>query len=292
METQSIVRLVGNQKWLDDAATPLQTAVRDLFAAAGAAGREAKDLLHGKFLGHPLHPALTDIPVGAWTVAAIFDVAELTGGLGSTELADDAIGIGILGALAAAVAGIADWSETDARAKRIGLVHGVLNVTAVGLYTASLLARKRSRATGIALSLTGFATALASSFLGGHLSFGEQVGVDHTATADQELPQDFVAVLAESELPPDQPRKVVAEGVEIVLVRRNGAIYALRNACTHLGGPLAEGELDGDGIRCPWHRSRFCLKDGSVLDGPAVFPERVFDVRTRDGQIEVRARQL
>ncbi|MBV9358616.1 MAG: DUF2231 domain-containing protein, partial [Chloroflexi bacterium] len=181
MAVESLTRSIegsinANAGTLDQLGDPLQQWLRSLFQGEGATGR-LKDFLHGTWLGHPLHPALTDIPVGAWTIAAIFDVAELTAGSGSIELADDAIGIGIAGALAAAVAGLADWSETDARAKRIGLVHGVLNVAAVGLYTASLITRRRSRPAGIALSLTGFATALASAFLGGHLAFGEQIGV-------------------------------------------------------------------------------------------------------------------
>src|SRR5262249_4489689 len=163
-------------KWWDGTATPLQEAIRNLFVAAGSAGREVKDTLHGKFLGHPLHPALVSVPLGAWTVAAIFDIIELTAGRGKVDIAEKAIGIGVFGALAAALPGLTDWSEVDGRAKRIGLVHGLLNITAVGLYTASLMTRKQSRTTSIALSLTGLAAALASGYLGGHLAFGEQIG--------------------------------------------------------------------------------------------------------------------
>jgi nitrite reductase/ring-hydroxylating ferredoxin subunit/uncharacterized membrane protein len=290
MPVERVVRTLGDQESLDAVATPLQEAIRSLFASAGDVGREAKNFLHGSALGHPLHPALIELPVGAWTLAAILDALELAGLRRDRGFADTAIKIGLVGAVGAAVAGAADWSETDGRAKRIGLAHGVMNLTATGLYALSLIVRRRSRSKGIALSMTAFGLAMSSAFLGGHLTYGEQIGVDHTATADQNTPENFVAVLDVGELAENKPTKVTADGVAIVLVKQGDSIYALRDACTHLGGPLSEGKIEGDSIRCPWHGSRFCLKDGRVLDGPAVFPERPFDVRVQEGRIEVRAR--
>jgi len=264
----------------------------DALAAASETalgGQRVTDLLSGTPLGHPLHPALIDLPLGAWTLAAILDALEVAGLRRNPAFADTAIKIGLLGAVGAAVAGATDWSETDERAKRIGLAHGVINLTATGLYAISLLVRSRSRSKGITLSMTAFSLAMSSAFLGGHLTYGEQIGVDHTATPDQGTPKKYVAVLDEDDLKENKPTKVDAEGVAVVLVKQGDSIYALRDTCTHLGGPLSEGKIDGDGIRCPWHGSRFCLKDGHVLDGPAVFPERPFDVRVREGKIEVRA---
>ena len=291
MPAEQLVRALGDQKALDSLATPLQEAIRSLFASAGAAGREAKKFLHGSALGHPLHPALIELPVGAWTLAAILDALEIAGLRRDRGFAETAIKIGLVGAVGAAVAGATDWAETDGRAKRIGLAHGVMNLTATGLYALSLLLRRRSRSKGIALSMTAFGLAMSSAFLGGHLSYGEQIGVDHTATADQGTPKKYVAVLEAGELAENKPTKVTADGVAVVLVKQGDSIYVLRETCTHLGGPLSEGKIEGDGIRCPWHGSRFCLTDGRVLDGPAVFPERVFEVRVREGQIEVRAHE-
>ena len=291
MGTETIVRAVGDQEWLDGIATPAQTAVRQLFDSAGSGGAEVKKFLHGSALGHPLHPALIDLPLGAWTLAAIFDGLELAQGSKRGGAADTAIAIGLLGAVAAAVTGVTDWSETDGRAKRIGLAHGLLNLSATSLYGVSLFLRKRSRQKAIGVSTIAFGVAMTAAYLGGHLVYGEQVGVDHTATADQAQPKEFTAVLAARDLAEDTPTKGFAEGVAVVLVKRGETIHALRETCTHLGGPLSEGKLEGDSIRCPWHGSRFCLTDGQVLDGPAVFPERLFDVRVRDGQIEVRSRQ-
>ncbi len=285
MGTETVVRALGDQEWLDELATPVQEVVRNLLP------RELKNFLHGSALGHPLHPALIDVPLGAWTLAAIFDGLEVARGRDKARAADTAIKIGLIGAVAAALAGLTDWSETDGRAKRIGMTHGVMNLAATGLYVTSLLLRRKSRSKGIGVSMMAYAVAASSAFLGGHLTYGEQIGVDHTATADQNQPETFTAVLEDRLLAADKPTKVVAEGVAIVLVRRGETIHALRDTCTHLGGPLSEGKLEGDGIVCPWHGSRFCLADGSVLDGPAVFPERCFDVRVRDGKIEVRARK-
>ncbi len=291
MGAEQIARLLGEQEWLDGVATPLQEAIRKLFEAGGRGGSAAKNFLHGSALGHPLHPALIDLPLGSFTLAAIFDAIELAGGEQRGKIADQAIGIGILAALGAAVAGITDWSETDGRAKRIGLTHGMMNVTATGLYALSLLLRRRSRSQGISVGMMAFGVAMSAAFLGGHLTYGEQIGVDHTATADQDKPEKYTDVLDANELAENKPTRVVADGVTVLLVKQGDEVFALRETCTHLGGPLAEGKLEGNSVRCPWHGSRFCLSDGRVLDGPAVFPERVFDVRVRSGRIEVRARQ-
>lgn len=257
-------------------------------------GGPVKDALHGVWLGHPLHPAITDIPVGAWTVALICDTAEaVSGNRKMGAAADVSIAIGLLGAAGSAVTGLADWSETDSRAKKIGAVHGVLNVAATALYTASWILRGRAkrRRTARTLSALGYAIAGASAYLGGHLVMGEQVGVDHTATADVTQPEKYTKVVEEEKLRENKPLRVVADGVAICLVRRDGEIHAITDTCPHLGGPLSEGKLRGDAIECPWHGSQLSIVDGHVVNGPTTYAARVFDVRVRAGQIEVRARK-
>ena len=127
----------------------------------------------------------------------------------------------------------------------------------------------------------------AAAYLGGHLVFGEQIGVDHAAA--QEMPKEFVPVLADADLPEGEMRRADASGVPVLLVRCEGEICALAHPCSHLGGPLSEGKLDGDVVQCPWHGSRFNVHDGSVVDGPATFPQPRFETRVREGQIEVRS---
>jgi nitrite reductase/ring-hydroxylating ferredoxin subunit len=126
----------------------------------------------------------------------------------------------------------------------------------------------------------------AAAYLGGHLVFGEQVGVDHTAA--QVPPTEFVPVLAEAELPENQLRRVTANGMAVLLLHRGQRIYAIAETCSHLGGPLAEGKVEDLSVRCPWHGSRFALDTGEVLDSPATFPQPCFDTRVQHGQIEVR----
>jgi nitrite reductase/ring-hydroxylating ferredoxin subunit/uncharacterized membrane protein len=287
--TNIAIRTLESNPLLGTLADAVQPVVRDTLQKSGA----LKDLLHGVWLGHPLHPVLTDIPVGAWTAAAICDAVELMGNEKLSDAGDFSVAVGLVGALGSAITGAADWSETDGRAKKIGMAHALLNVVATGCYATALAMRRgKSRRAGIGLSLLGYAIASSSAYLGGHLVFGEQVGVDHTATPDRGQPQQFLRVANESELQERVPKRVMAGNVAIVLVKSNGTIHALTETCSHMGGPLSEGKLDGDGIRCPWHGSRFCLTDGSVLDGPATSPAPTFEVRVVGGMIEVRANDI
>jgi nitrite reductase/ring-hydroxylating ferredoxin subunit/uncharacterized membrane protein len=290
MSNEIIFDTIAKQDWLESAADPISKAIRDLFP--GEAGRAVKNALHGTWLGHPLHPVLTDIPVGAWTLAMVFDALDGLGG--SKDLragADAAVGIGLLGALGSAITGATDWSETDGRAKTIGLLHGLLNVGATALYATSFFMRKKrkQRSQGVALSMLGYAIASASAYLGGHLVFGEQIGVDHTATPDATQPEKFTAVIADDKLPENKPTRVEVEDTAVVLVKRANRIYALSATCPHLGGPLDEGKLVGDAIQCPWHASELALEDGHVVNGPTTFPARCYEVRIRKGMVEVRS---
>jgi nitrite reductase/ring-hydroxylating ferredoxin subunit len=136
--------------------------------------------------------------------------------------------------------------------------------------------------------MLGYSIALTSAYLGGHLVFNNQVGVDHTADTEG-YPKDFVAVLAEADLAEGTMKRVEANAVPVLLAKKHGRIFAIQENCAHMGGPLAEGELlDDCSVRCPWHGSRYSLEDGSVLDGPSAYPQPAFEVRVRDGQIEVR----
>ncbi|MEO6260312.1 MAG: DUF2231 domain-containing protein [Thermoanaerobaculia bacterium] len=292
MANDAIIDTIAKQDWLDQAADPLQEAVHGVFA--GEAGRAIKNLLHGTWLGHPLHPVLTDIPIGAWTVAAILDVLEAVSDREEiSTAADAAIAVGIAGSLGAAVTGLTDWSDTSDKGRKVGLVHGVLNLAATGLYVTSLVMRRRnkSRGTAVGLSMLGYALCSSSAWLGGHLVFGEQIGVDHTATADAGKPKKFVAVMSAADLHEEKPTRVVAEGVAVCLVKRGKRIFAITDTCPHLGGPLSEGKLVGDAIQCPWHQSELALDDGHVVNGPTTFPARTFKTRIREGKIEVRSEE-
>ena len=289
MATEALIKAVEQQEVLDRLSDQIQPLVRDTFKSAGPAGREVKNFLHGTWLGHPLHPALTDVPLGAWTAALALDAMESISGrreLGAG--ADAAIAVGLVGAAGAAVTGLTDWSETSGRARKVGILHGLLNVGATALYTTSLvLRRKKKRGAGVGFAMLGYAVSSASAYLGGHLVFSEQIGVNHAAA--QAMPNEFVPVLPDAELEEGEMKRVDAGGVSVLLVRLEGAVCALAHTCSHLGGPLSEGKLEGDVVQCPWHGSRFNVRDGSVVDGPATFPQPCFEARVREAQIEVRS---
>jgi nitrite reductase/ring-hydroxylating ferredoxin subunit/uncharacterized membrane protein len=282
--------VVEEQSWLDPPSKALQKAVHGTFEAAGPAGRKVKNFLHGVWLGHPLHPVITDVPVGAWTAAIVLDAMEVTThrrGFGAA--ADVGIGVGVVSALAAAVSGITDWQHTNGRARRVGFVHALLNVAATGLFGASWVARRRDdRPMGRGLSLLGYLVAAISAYLGGHLVFAQRIGVKHGP--DEAGPDQFTPVLPVEELAEGRLRKAEVRGQAVLLVRRGDRIYAMQEICTHLGGPLSEGWLVEDSVVCPWHQSRYRLEDGGVLDGPSTYDQPCFETRIRNGQVEVRAK--
>ena len=289
MATNLPVEVIKKQDWLEPIADRLQPAIAGALGADGSIGPKVADLLHGTWLGHPLHVVLTDVPLGSWTAAAVLDVLEeKTGSSTMGRGADAAIALGLAGAAGAAITGLADWSKIGGgQPRRIGLAHGLLNATATACYVTSLcLRRTHSRRAGRRFALLGLMVSSVAAYLGGHLVFKEKIGVDHTA--DHSPPEDFVPVLAEAELREEELRRVQADGMPVLLVRKGQRIYAIAETCAHLGGPLSEGKLEDTTVTCPWHGSRFSLEDGRVLEGPSVHAQPVLDVRVRDGQIEVR----
>jgi nitrite reductase/ring-hydroxylating ferredoxin subunit/uncharacterized membrane protein len=290
---RDMAEAIAAQEWLEPIDQVLGKLVSSAFEAAGPAGPRIKNFLHGTWLGHPLHVALTDAPIGAWTTALVLDMVESLGG--NEEVgpgADAAVAFGVVGALGAALAGLTDWSATYGRGRKVGLLHGLLNIGVTGIYGASLLCRRQgARGAGRALGLAGFALANYTAWLGGDLVYRERIGVDHSQTIEHSPPEDFVPALPASELPDGELRKGDAAGLPVVLVRLGGWTYALSDTCAHLGCSLSDGKLEGDSVRCGCHGSRYALEDGRVLDGPATMPQPAFETRVRNGQIEVRAAQ-
>lgn len=293
---------VERQPWLETLGDRLQQGIAATFQAAGPAGRKIKNALHGTWLGHPLHPVVTDVPLGAWTAALVLDALDARensrrwkprGGFGRG--ADTAITIGLVGAAGAAITGLNDWQHTSGAPRNAGLVHGLLNTVAATLYGASLVARARgARGAGRSLSVAGYAVTVAAAYLGGDLVYRRRIGVDHAPSVDDrwQPPREWTDVAAESKLADGRPHRVDVAGEPVMLVRRAGRLCALADTCSHLGGPLSEGTLEGDTVVCPWHGSRFSLEDGRVIDGPATHPQPCLEARARDGRIEVRfARQ-
>ena len=270
-------------KQLADLAEPLDEIADPLQEAVNAVPQPVRDVLDGVWLGNPLHPALTDVPLGSWTAAFALDFV-------GSEAADGALAVGILGAVPAALTGLNDWSHLKDDARRIGTVHALLNGTAFVLNVASLAARRGGhRGFGRLLSTVAYAGTVVSAHLGGHLSFGLGVRVNRTAF---ESPRDrYAPVCDEEELNSGKLVGVELEGESVVVSRseETNEVCAISAKCSHLGGPLDEGERDGDIVVCPWHGSRFDLCSGEVRGGPAVYPQPRYETRVRAGKVEIRA---
>lgn len=265
------------------AVAPLEEAIQSgTQAFLQHRGRWMRRFLHGSWLGHPLHAAITDFPIGALTISSALDAA----GPRYQNGADAALRVGLISAGVAATAGVADWSRIDQPARRVGLFHALFNVSATGCYVASWLLRRRgARTAGVSTGFVGWLLLMAGAYLGGTLVYKHRIGVDH---AQRQGPLDFVPVLPEEELFENQPRRVDCHGNGVLLIKQEGRIYAIGERCAHLGGPLAEGTLGRLSIKCPWHGSTYSLETGKVLDGPSAYAQPCYQVRIQDGQIQVR----
>lgn len=283
-----IGEVVENQTWLDKLAVPIQNWLLQFFGQPGQPNRKLKDLLNGTWLGHALHPVFTDIPVGAWSSTTLLDLAWLNNeDDGIARGADLTLLLGLAGATGAIVTGVTDWSDLVGTDRRVGLMHGLLNGGITLLYLTSLLLRLTGqRRTAITLSTTGYLTTLFSAYLGGELSLAKGVGVNHVAWEGGS--DDFVAVIDEKQLVEGKLTRVDASGIPAVLLKQGRTIYAIGATCSHQGGPLDEGSVKDSVVTCPWHGSSFCMADGSVVNGPAVYAEPTFAVRVRNGNVELR----
>ena len=247
------------------------------------------ELLHGgRWVGHPLHPALSDLPIGLWTGVMVLDVMDRDP---APRRGIDAAGMlsaaGILAAGATALTGLSDWTVSDDQDRRIGLFHGLLNTVALGLQGASLGTRMAGhRSTARALGAASLTVTGAAGYLGGHLVFTKGAMVSRVAWAIG--PRRWTRALQEADLPDDSPTAVEAEGRQVMLYRHHGRLYAIDNICSHAGGLLSRGPVEDLTVTCPLHGSRFALADGCVRRGPASQPQPVLPTRIRNGWIEVR----
>lgn len=284
----AIAQVVESQTWLDKLAVPLQNWLLKLFGQPGEPNRKVKDALNGVWLGHALHPVLTDIPIGAWSSTMVLDTAWLLNeDAGVAQGSDISLGLGIAGAVGAAVTGLTDWSDLDGTDRRVGILHGLLNGSILLTNIVSLILRLTGkRRAGVYLSTAGYAVSLFSAYLGGELAFAKGIGVNHVAWEGGS--DDFVAVLPASELVEGKLTRVDAAGIPAVLLKQGNTIYAIGATCTHLAGPLDEGTYKDGTVTCPWHGSCFRMSDGAVMNGPATYAAPTFAVRVRNGQVELR----
>ncbi len=249
-----------------------------------AVGREPlKDALSGTWLGHAVHPVLTDVVVGALLSSTLLD---LLGGDDGERARRRLVGAGIAAAAPTVLTGANDWADAepvDDGVRRAGLVHAVSNATALVLYAGSLAGSRRNAS---ALRLGGAAALMLGGYLGGHLTLTK--GVGPAQTVYDPGPEDWTPAADVSKLQDREPMRVVVDDTPVLLLRDGEELFAIHDRCSHRGCSLSEGSLEGDEIVCGCHGSRFDRRDGSVRQGPATAPQPAFDVRVRDERVEIR----
>lgn len=269
---------IEDATWLDAVADRLSAVLSKVLPTG-----PVKDAASGTAIGHPVHPMLVAVPIGSWVAATYLD---LLGGKKSRPAAQKLIAFGAVAALPTALTGASDWLDTVGAERRIGLVHATANYTALGMYTASWLARRRgNHVRGKALALGASGALGVGGWLGGHLAYAFGVGVD--TTAFDSAPEEWTDVAADTDVTAT-PIKVAAGDMPVLLVRDGGTIVAIADRCTHRGAPLHEGTIADGCVTCPWHSSVFRLADGSVQRGPATRPQPALEVKVADGRVSVR----
>ena len=303
-------RLTKDAKWLDRVAGIFGAIADGFYKLPGTGG--IKNVLHGTWpLHHPLHPAITDITIGAYTAVVALDVlflfnsqtlgsARVANAPGLADAADFVLIVAFISSLIAVASGLTDWKDTSGEERRTGMLHGLVMVVATILFVASISLRlpggiqgAELRTLAIGLSTLGWIVMLVGAFFGGEMAYGYGTQVNRQAWSEHPTKWQKLEI-AEKDLQDRKPLVgTTKDGTEVFVAKIDDKIHAMGNKCTHAGGPLNEGEWVGADrceIQCPWHGSVFCAKDGAVRQGPATFPEVGFEVRVADGVIEVRAR--
>jgi nitrite reductase/ring-hydroxylating ferredoxin subunit len=248
-----------------------------------------KEALSGTWLGHAVHPLLTDVVIGSFLSATLLDVL---GGDQDGRAARRLIAVGVAAYPPTALTGASDWADSepaDDGVRRVGLVHAAVNAAALSLYVASYAARRRgARGRGVALGLGGAGALGAAAYLGGHLTLAKGVGADQTVFDPG--PTEWTPAGDATALVDGRPARVVVDETPVLLLRDGEELFALHDRCSHRGCSLADGTVEGDEIVCSCHGSRFARADGAVRGGPATAPQPAFEVREAGGRLEVRRR--
>ncbi|HET8569107.1 MAG TPA: Rieske 2Fe-2S domain-containing protein [Candidatus Limnocylindria bacterium] len=286
MIRRAVNRVLDAQTWADG----LGDTLANLYLAVLRPMPRVKDLLHGTWLGHALHPALTDFAIGGVTVGIVLDIAARAGARDLAPGANAATLVGLVAMLGSAVTGAADHTGTYGRERRFATIHSLIMYTAAVLYLVSVLSRYGFVApnTDVAFvtALLGFLLVSAGSYIGGEVVYGLGYMVDRHAWRSGGTKW---AALEPATFAEGAPEKAKAGGQPLVVVRRGAALQVLHDTCAHAGCSLAEnGKIVGDTIECGCHGSRFELATGRVARGPATYDQPRYEVREEQGRFEVR----
>ncbi len=288
-----VVSAIGRQEWLDRPSYRFEHLLSFAYNSLGDARNTVTNTLHGVWLGHPVHPPLASLTSGALGTTVALDALSLLPGRPATEVLDAsrfasrALGLGILASVGSAATGVTDWQHTHEEDRRVGLVHGLVNLAATALYVQSWWDRRHGRhGRGIVLTALGYGITVAGSYLGGALVFESGIGIDQSGARLRS--REWTPVLPASSLN-GKPVRVDVDGVgQVVCQTKPGEVAAFGELCPHLAAPMADGWVDRGRIVCPWHGSWFEAESGEVLRGPAAAPLPCYEARLVNGMVEVR----
>lgn len=268
----------------------VEKLMKGFYGALGSPGKLLQDFLNGSWLGHPLHAVVTDVVVGGYTMLIVLDLLGLVWHLDVEPAGAIILGLSTLAGLSAVISGLTDFQDTATGDERnVAVLHGTINIVAVLIYLVALVMRLGGSLDGSRfVAIVGYLVISVGAYVGGHVVFKYGYMVNHNAFAKGKRAKEFTAILPAAELADGKPTKAMLGATALVVVRRGDLVHALKETCSHAGGPLSEGELRGDAIVCPWHASSFRLSDGHVLHGPASTRQVRYEARINAGQVEVQ----
>ena len=272
--------------------TAIASATDAVYRVLGRPGKLLQDLLNGSWLGHSLHAVLVDVVVGGATAALLLDVLRVFFAVDGLETATSwVLGLAVLSALGAILTGLTDYKDTapnSAERDMTGL-HGLVNIAATVFFAVSLVQRLGGAHDGAFwVLLIGYLVVSVGAYIGGHVVYKYGYMVNHNAFSRSKRAKEFTPVAPLAAVADGTPTKVMFGATAVVLVRRGDAVHALRETCSHAGGPLSEGALGDGTITCPWHYSTFRLADGAVVHGPAGTRQVSYRARINGDRVEIQ----
>ncbi len=263
-----------------------------MYGALGAPGRLLQDFLNGSWLGHSLHAVIVDVVVGGATAALLLDVLRVLFGVDGLEHAATwVLGLATLAGLGAAISGLTDYKDTppSSAERDVAALHGLINQVGWVLFLASLLLRLAGgHDAAFWILLVGYLLISVGSYIGGHVVYKFGYTVNVNAFSKGKRAKEFTPVMAVADLPEGAPTRATLGSTAVLLVRRGDVIHALKDTCSHAGGPLSQGELRDGTITCPWHGSVFRISDGRVVHGPATSRQVRYQARINGDQVELQ----
>jgi nitrite reductase/ring-hydroxylating ferredoxin subunit/uncharacterized membrane protein len=270
----------------------IASVVDGVYRVLGRPGKLMQDFLNGSWLGHSLHAVLVDVVIGAATAALLLDLLRTFFAVDGLEVAATwIIGLTSLAAVGSILTGLTDYKDTapNSSERDITGLHGLTNIVATGFFAASFFQRLGDdHDAAFWVLLIGYLVVSVGGYIGGHVVFKYGYMVNHNAFSRGKRAKEFTAIAAVADVPEGAPTKVMFGTTALVVVRRGDVVHALRETCSHAGGPLSEAELKGDTITCPWHFSTFRLSDGGVVHGPAATRQPAYRARISGDQVEIQ----